>query len=238
MVIQIVFRSIYYSVTVKFKTQRHKEFLISSLCVFVVNKSNTMHSHDKLVQHDITLRIVSPSGESIKLRPMTENDWDILLKWNSDPEVLYYSDGNDVTSYNLEEIQDIYRSVSQNAFCFIIEADNKPIGECWLQKMNLESLLREYPDLDCRRIDLMIGETQYWGHGIGTEVIRLLTEFGFQKQCADMIFGCHIADYNVRSLGAFQKAGYRIYLKEKIGAKAEFIYTVVMSKGEFYIYFV
>jgi RimJ/RimL family protein N-acetyltransferase len=63
-----------------------------------------MHHYDMLVQHEITLRNVSPSGENIKLRPMTEDDWDVLLKWNSDPEVLYYSEGNDVTSYNLEEI--------------------------------------------------------------------------------------------------------------------------------------
>ena len=190
-----------------------------------------MHGYDRLIQHEITLRNVSPSGESIKLRPMTEDDWNFLLKWNSDPEVLYYSDGNDVTSYNLEEIQDIYRSVSQNAFCFVIEVDNKPIGECWLQKMNLEALLQEYPDLDCRRIDLMIGEKQYWNRGIGTEVIRMLTDFGFYEQGADMIFGCHIADYNVRSLRAFQKAGYNIYskTKEEPNRKANFTYTVFIS---------
>ncbi|MDQ1326732.1 MAG: aminoglycoside 6-N-acetyltransferase, partial [Candidatus Poribacteria bacterium] len=207
------------------KPRIHKEIYNSILCVFVFFM---------ILQHEISLKSVSLSGESIKLRPMTENDWDILLKWNSDSEVLYYADGNDVTSYNLEEIQDIYRSVSQNAFCFIIEVDNKPIGECWLQKLNLEILLQEYPDQDCRRIDLMIGEKQYWGYGIGTEVIRLLTEFGFQKQGTDMIFGCHIADYNVRSLRAFQKVGYRIYSKKKVNAKAEFIYTVVMNKDEFF----
>ena len=166
---------------------------------------------------------------------MTENDWDALLKWNSDPEVLYYSDGNNVTSYSLEEVQDIYRSTSQNAFCFIIEVDNKPIGECWLQKMSLDDFLKKYTNSDCRRIDLMIGEKQYWNRGIGTEVIRLLTEFGFQKQGADMIFGCHIADYNIRSLRAFQKAGYRVYseTKEKPNRKANSTYTVVISRNEF-----
>jgi len=47
----------------------------------------------KLKEHIITL-----SGERIILRPMTENDWDHLLKWNSDAEVLYYTeDGNVLT---------------------------------------------------------------------------------------------------------------------------------------------
>ncbi len=35
---------------------------------------------------------------------MTENDWDILLKWNNDPEVLYYAEGENSISYSLEEV--------------------------------------------------------------------------------------------------------------------------------------
>ena len=50
---------------------------------------------------------------------MTENDWDILLKWNSDPDVLYFAEGDDVNSYTLEQVQQIYRGVSQKAFCFM-----------------------------------------------------------------------------------------------------------------------
>lgn len=33
----------------------------------------------KLTEHDVVLR-----GERVVLRPMTEGDWDTLLKWNSD----------------------------------------------------------------------------------------------------------------------------------------------------------
>jgi hypothetical protein len=65
----------------------------------------------KLKEHDITLH-----GDQVTLRPMTENDWDVLLKWNSDPAVLYYSEGSDVKSYNLEQVQGMYRYVSQAAF--------------------------------------------------------------------------------------------------------------------------
>jgi RimJ/RimL family protein N-acetyltransferase len=67
-----------------------------------------------ICDHSITLR-----SKRVVLRPMTESDWDILLKWNSDPEVLYYSEGDDVQAYRLEDIQGIYRGVSQTAFCFI-----------------------------------------------------------------------------------------------------------------------
>ena len=134
----------------------------------------------KLREHETVLR-----GEKVVLRPMTEGDWDILLKWNSDPEVLYFSEGDDVTSYSLEDIQGMYRGVSQSAFCFVIELDGRPIGECWLQRMNLKRILKRYPGQDCRRIDLMIGEKDLWGRGLGTDVIQTLTGFGFEEEGAD-----------------------------------------------------
>ncbi len=139
----------------------------------------------------------------IKLRPLTEADWPTLLAWNSDPEVLYYSDGNDVQAYNLDEVQSIYRTVSQTALCFMIELDGRPIGEAWLQRMNLERILVDYPGYDLRRIDLMIGEKALWGRGLGTEAIRLLTELAFEQEGADYVFAAGIVDYNPRSLRAF-----------------------------------
>jgi hypothetical protein len=39
----------------------------------------------------------------------------------------------------MDETQAIYRGVSQSAFCFIIELEEKAIGECWLQEMNLDA---------------------------------------------------------------------------------------------------
>ena len=45
-------------------------------------------------------------------------------------------------SDSLAAVQDIYRTISQNAICFIIEYQARPIGECWLQRMNLERFLK------------------------------------------------------------------------------------------------
>ena len=86
----------------------------------------------RLKEHDITLH-----GNQVTLRPMTENDWDVLLKWNSDPAVLYYSEGSDVKSYDLEQVQEMYRDVSQNALCFIIEFNGQAVGKCWLHGVQL-----------------------------------------------------------------------------------------------------
>lgn len=186
----------------------------------------------ELRTHNITLEGKTSRGIQIRLRPMTEGDWDILARWNNDPVVLYYNEVDNVSSYTFEEVQGIYRYVSQNAFCFIIQADGRPVGECCLQRMNLERILSKYPDLDCRRIDIMIGEKEYWSQGIGTESIRLVTDFGFESENADMIFYCNVADYNIRSQKACQKAGYELMaeIREEPGFKANFIYDYSMTR--------
>lgn len=31
---------------------------------------------------------------------MTDEDWDILERWNSNPEILYFFEGDDVSAYS------------------------------------------------------------------------------------------------------------------------------------------
>ena len=171
-------------------------------------------------------------GEHVVLRPMTEEDWDLLLKWNNDPEVLYFSEVDDVASRTLDEVQQIYRGVSQNAFCFIIKVVDQDIGACWLQQMNLDRILKRYPDCDCRRIDIEIREKKYWGKGYGTESIKLLTNFAFESEHTDIVFGCDITDYNHRSLKAFKKARFEIDSKniQQLRAKAKYLLDVKINK--------
>jgi aminoglycoside 6'-N-acetyltransferase len=161
------------------------------------------YANARIRQHDNTL-----VGEYVTVRPLTEQDWHVLFRWNNDPEVLSFAEGDDVTSRTMEEVKAIYRGVSQTAFYFMIEFQGKPIGECQLQQMNLERILDRYPEHDCRRIDIMIGEKSHWGRGLGTEAIELLTRFGFDSEHAGAIFGCDIADTNPRSRRAFEKNGY------------------------------
>ena len=152
--------------------------------------------------HDVTLH-----GATLTLRPMGEGDWDVLLRWNNDPVVMALADHNPFEETTLADLQTIYRWISTHAFCFIMEVDGVPIGECWLQQMNLQRIVAQFPKQDLRRIDLMIGEKELWGRGYGSEAIRLLVDFGFQDERADAIFAPVMAD-NHRSQRAFAKNGF------------------------------
>lgn len=191
---------------------------------------------DVLRIHGVTL-----TGKRVVLRPLTEDDWPVLLRWNQDPEVLYFSEGADIQSHTLAEVQAIYRGVSQRAFCFVAELTGilrrgEPIGEGWLQEMNLPRLLERFPGEGLWRIDLMIGEKGLWGGGLGTEIIGLLTQFAFEGQQsglpADRVFGCDIADYNPRSRRAFEKNGYELFncIPQPQGSKAQVAYDVMLTR--------
>jgi RimJ/RimL family protein N-acetyltransferase len=189
---------------------------------------------ETLKAHDV--RLTEPDRSKLVLRPMSEADWDLLFAWNNDPEVLYFSEGDDVTSRSIEEVQEIYRGVSRHAYNFIAELDGTPIGDCWLQEMNLPRILRRYPAaLDLRRIDLLIGDKNMWGKGLGTRMIRLLVRFGFESCGADAIFGCDVADYNPRSRRAFEKNGFVVdrAVRQRPGRKAAECYDLVISRARY-----
>lgn len=155
----------------------------------------------------------------IVLRPLCDAHLPLLYRWNADPQVLYWTEGGtaqeDLT-YKEHTVRQIYGSVSQNALCFLIEANGVPIGECWLQTMNLPEVLAMYPKtLDVRRIDMAIGEKSYWGRGIGTRFIGMLVDFAFNGEGVDVLH-CFCEDYNVRSRRMWEKHGFTQVLAEPL----------------------
>lgn len=76
-----------------------------------------------LTTHELTLR----DGELV-LRPMTEDDWDLVLRINNDPEIARFTEGGDWHGYTLGEVQRAYAGISAQAFMFVMELHGRPIG--------------------------------------------------------------------------------------------------------------
>ena len=167
--------------------------------------------------HDVTL--YGGYGIDIILRPLCDEHLPFLYKWSADPEVLYWTEGgtNDMNlSYGPDTVHAIYGGISQDNFCFLIEADGVAIGECWLQKMNLPEVLAMYDKaLDVRRIDMSIGEKDYWGKGIGPQFIGMMIDFAFNGESVDVLH-CFCEDYNVRSRRMWEKHGFTQILAEPL----------------------
>lgn len=166
--------------------------------------------------HDIRIERVTDRYK-IELIPLCDDHLPYLYKWYADPEVLYWTEiGEDIEqSYDENVVHQIYEYVSPNAICFLILADGLPIGDCWLQKMNLDYVLDMYPDdKDVRRIDMAIGNKNYWGKSIGTELIALLVDFAFKDENVDVLH-CMCGDFNPRSMKVWEKNGFKLVYKKK-----------------------
>ncbi len=103
------------------------------------------------------------------------------------------------------------------------------------QFTNLERVLAQYPGLDVRRIDLMIGEKALWGQGWGTRAIRLLVRLAFEHQGVDLLYLPEIADTNPRSRRAFEKNGFVVVqqLPQKPGGKFALGFDLALTRQQY-----
>ncbi len=165
--------------------------------------------------HDITLHGGNDQYH-ITLCPLTDEHLPYLYKWNADPEVLYWTEGDDIESYPPEMVHIIWGGISKNNLCFAVDVNGEIVGECWLQKMNLPNVKAMYPaGVDVRRIDMCIGEKSYWDKGIGTLFIGMLVKFAFEEENVDVLH-CLCEDYNIRSRRVWEKNGFSLILTEEL----------------------
>lgn len=183
---------------------------------------------DRLRGHDFVL-----VDGSLVLRPLTEDDWDTVAAWNTDPRVLRFSDNGWVEERSLAEVRAIYRGVSQEAEVFVIEHDGLPVGDGWVQEMNLARITTAFPGQRLARVDLQLAH-DVWGRRLGTRAIRLLTARAFDRG-DDLVFAVDVADFNHRSRRAFLRCGYAPWrrLPSPAGAPTAFVHDLVCRPALF-----
>lgn len=142
-------------------------------------------------------------GSSIYLREVNENDvTEEYYNWLNDKEVNQFLE----TRYHPQSKANILNFVKkmdgqQNEIFLAIcdKLTHKHIGNIKLGPINW---IHRFGD-----ISLLIGDKEYWGKGIATEAIRLMTEFGFNTLNLHKIkAGCY--EKNIGSLKAFLKVGF------------------------------
>ncbi|MBD3196331.1 MAG: GNAT family N-acetyltransferase [Candidatus Lokiarchaeota archaeon] len=153
-------------------------------------------------------------GEQISLIPSYKDHMKLYAKWMNDPNVRIFS--RNMVPISLNEIKKWFEPSEVRfkdfiAFEIFHTDDKKPIGTAGLNKINWYA----------RHANMfaMIGETQYWGNNIATEVARLLLDYGFKELNLNKIY----ANIAVPNIGSWKVA-------EKIG----FVYNGI-SKNEFYV---
>lgn len=145
------------------------------------------------------------AGKGIYLREVRESDVnEQYYNWINDPEINQFLE----TRYHprsLENIKGFVKSMDGRGdeilFAICDTATDKHIGNIKLGPINW---VHRYGD-----ISLLVGDKAYWGKGIATEAIRLVTEFAFYTLNLHKVkAGCYAQ--NTGSRKAFEKVGFEL----------------------------
>lgn len=135
-----------------------------------------------------------------------------LIKLNKKHFTLFYKWWNDsvlrgLTSETDEEMppDQIDKILSRhllnkNGFDFIIIADKKPIGHILIQRKRNKKNFEIY---------IAIGETQYWGKGIGTIAMNQACRWFFKNFSREKLIKLQVLVNNARAIACYEKVGFR-----------------------------
>jgi ribosomal-protein-alanine N-acetyltransferase len=167
-------------------------------------------------------------GKKIYLRPITIGDASIeYVNWLNDKEVNQYLESRFVLA-TIENVRKFIESVlvsNNNYFFAIIDVEtDKHIGNIKLGPINT---FHKRGD-----IGILIGDKNYWGKGIGTEAIFLISEFAFNNLNLDKVMaGCYAN--NIGSYKSFFKCGFveeGLFKNHCISATGEVVDVYMLAK--------
>lgn len=139
-------------------------------------------------------------GEKIILRPMRVTDASLYVRWLNDPEVNKFLATRELTlKAEKEKLKKITKETPQQHFA-IETKGGITIGGAELSVKNKRARRAE--------LGLHIGDKNYWGQGLGKEVMNLLLQYGFKKLKLHRI-ELDVYEYNKRAIALYKKLGFK-----------------------------
>lgn len=142
---------------------------------------------------------------NISLDDCNEN----YLSWMNDYEVNKYLESR-FTNHSIDSLKDFVNSMNNSEsnvlFAIIDKSSDKHIGNIKLGNIHP---IHKYAD-----IGLIIGDKNYWGKGIATKSINLVSEYAFNNLNLRKVLA-GVYEENIGSIRAFEKCGFKkAYIKK------------------------
>ncbi len=129
-----------------------------------------------------------------------DNITEEYLGWLNDPQVNRYL----CTGRFPVVREDIGFYTGEKNFLFSVNVDNTYIGTISLH--NIDWIVRK------GEVGYMLGNKNYWGKGVATEIVQLVTNYGFNRLNLNKLYA-GVVDGNVGSSKALLKNGYKEYAR-------------------------
>jgi len=141
-------------------------------------------------------------GEQVGFTELKEEYVELYRDWINDLQVSQFIThfGNVLTKEEEKNWYEAQAESDEPTFTIHHISDDKPIGNCGLHNINREN--------DHAEMGILLGEKKYWNKGLGTEAVRLITDFGFTA------LGLHgislaVKGFNERATRVYEKVGYK-----------------------------
>lgn len=134
--------------------------------------------------------------------PNPDADAEIVARWSQDTE--YHRLGDDDWAYpqSVKQAREWLERDSDRRFPFLIRtrSDDRLIGDIglWIESWAHGEAW----------VGIGIGERDYWGHGYGTDAMRLILRFAFAELNLERV-SLGVYAYNSRAIRSYEKAGFR-----------------------------
>ncbi len=143
-------------------------------------------------------------GEKVDLWGLsTHHVTEDYIRWLNDEEITKYFGLTTLKAHTAEDMKEWIHEMNHdpNVRIFsVFTKDDKFIGTCRMDIMW---------EWDMAVISLMIGNRDYWGKGIGTDIIKTLVKFSWDKLNLHRL-EAGVLEGNEASLKCFQKNGFQI----------------------------
>lgn len=140
-------------------------------------------------------------GKKVYLKLFEENDIPNRVKWINDPDIQYTLNYDIPTSVSKTKrwFDNMVMNPSRREFSVFTVDGDKHIGFCGLINIEIPVMKAE---LHC-----VIGEKDYWSGGYGTEVYKLLQNYGFMELGLNKIYGFQLL-HNFGAHRVVEKLGW------------------------------
>lgn len=141
------------------------------------------------------------TGEKVILRPITQEDTDLIVKWRNTPSVRENFIFRETFTPEMHQAWLQNKVATGQVVQYIIETaeDGRPVGSVYFRDLDPDNLSAEY--------GIFIGEETARGQGIGTETARLFVNFGFEKLGLHRI-SLRLLKQNGAAYRSYEKAGF------------------------------
>jgi len=146
-------------------------------------------------------------SKKVILRKIKQKDLPLLYQWINDPEIAKFWYGRDKPR-SKDWVKKHFTSMIEGkseSQCFIIEVQNRPIGFMY----NTPHKEDDGPGFSGRiELDIMIGEKDEWRKGYGTDALRTMIDYAFNKQKAERVYIIPRVS-NTRAIHLYGKVGFK-----------------------------